>query len=55
MTKKEEYELKLKIIEQWIEIKPNSELMEALKTAQRELQELKLVNNHEIERDFTKM
>ena len=52
MTKREEYEFKLKIIEQWIEIKPNQELLEALKTAQRELKELKLQNNYEIEREF---
>ena len=52
MTKKEEYEFKLKIIEQWIEIKPNQELFEALKNAQRELKELKLQNNYEIEREF---
>ncbi|MEL5897976.1 hypothetical protein AAGC94_07840 [Clostridium sporogenes] len=52
MTKREEYEFKLKIIEQWIEIKPNHELLEALKTAQRELKELKLENNYEIERGF---
>ncbi|MCW6059800.1 hypothetical protein LAV35_03490 [Clostridium sporogenes] len=43
MTKKEEYELKLKIIGQWIEIKPNEELMESLKAAQREIKELGLV------------
>ena len=43
MTKREEYEFKLKIIEQWIEIKPNEELMESLKTAQREIKELGLV------------
>lgn len=52
MTKREEYEFKLKIIEQWIETKPNQELLEALKTAQRELKELKLENNYEIERGF---
>ncbi len=43
VTTREEYELRLKIIEQWIEIKPNEELMEALKTAQREIKELGLV------------
>ncbi|EJP6473798.1 hypothetical protein NHI66_003170 [Clostridium botulinum] len=52
MTKREEYEFKLKIIEQWIEIKPNQELFEVLKNAQRELKELKLENNYEIEREF---
>ncbi|WP_199851117.1 hypothetical protein [Clostridium botulinum] len=50
MTKREEYEFKLKIIEQWIEIKPNQELFEALKNAQREL---KLQNNYEIERELS--